>query len=460
MVSKMNLDQFFRKYKAHKLIILLGDRKVEWIIRSFVYMEKGPFVELKEFVNTVPMIDIHSHIDASHPHARSPRDILFYHYIATELRSAGMKLELISPELPVEDAVKNALHFLPLIKNTSTYWYFIKMLKELYNFEYDEINTKNVNKLLEAISEGSKQADRYKRVLSGKAKIEKTFLTLRYDEAEPKFDKGFFAGALRLDPLISNLNKTSLESLGKATNVSVESIGDFVDSLSSVFKKFSKCVAVTVSFQPEDSFTNPTRSEAAKAFKNLLANGKLSPKEKQTLTSFAFRLALSLSEEMGLVFQVMLGAKRPVAGAAPFDYAITGFESYTVSSLCPLFHEFDGLKFDVITTTPLLSHQLTVVAKNYPNVHVSGYWWYAFYPTFIKQFLRERLQMLPRNKSNGFFSDAYVVEWSYAKSRMVRLQVATVLAEMVSDEYITMELAKELAVDLLNRNPKSLYKVK
>jgi glucuronate isomerase len=223
---------------------------------------------------------------------------------------------------------------------------------------------------------------------------------------------------------------------------------------------FASCVAATVSFQPEDSFVNPTRLESEKAFKNLLGDSKLTQKEKQTLSSFALQLALSLAEKSGFVFQVMLGAKRPVVGAAPSDYAITGFESCTVSSLCPLFSEFSGLKFDVFTTTPLLSHQLAVVAKNYPNVHVSGYWWYTFYPTFIKQFLQERLQMLPRNKSNGFFSDAYVVEWSYAKSRMVRLQVATVLSEMVYDGYITMELAKELAVDLLNRNPRSLYNLK
>jgi glucuronate isomerase len=267
-------------------------------------------------------------------------------------------------------------------------------------------------------------------------------------------------GALRLDPLTSNLSRTSIEGLGKATNKSIKTIDDFTDSLGYLFKKFSRCVAATVSFQPEDSFTNPSKAEAAEAFKNLLTNDKLSPKEKQALSSFALHLVLSLTEESGFVFQVMLGAKRPVAGAAPPDYAITGFESYTAASLCPLFHEFNGLKFDIITASPLLSHQLAVVAKNYLNVHVSGYWWYAFYPTFIKQFLRERLQMLPRNKSNGFFSDAYVVEWSYAKSIMVRLQVATVLAEMVDDGYITMDLAKELAVDLLNRNPKNLYKLK
>ena len=423
-------------------------------------MQKGILSEMKEFVDSVPMVDIHSHIDSSHPHVRTPRDILFYHYLVTELRSAGMPLELVSRDLPVEDAVRNVLPFLPLIRNTSTYWYFTRMLKELYGFGYDEIDTKNVGGLLKAISEGSKQTDRYKWILGEKAKIEKTFLTITYNEPKPKFDPEFFVGALRLDPLISNLSKASVESLEKATGNSIKSIGDFSDSFTQIFKTFSDCVAATVSFQPEDSFTNPTKSEAVVAFKKLTKDGKISFKEKQTLTSYAFRLALKCAEESGFVFQVMLGAKRPVVGAAPSDYAITGFESYTASTLCPLFGEFSGLKFDVVTATPLLSHQLAVISKNYPNVHVSGYWWYAFYPTFIKQFLRERLQMLPRNKSNGFFSDAYVVEWSYAKSAMVRLQVATVLSEMVEDGYITAELAKELAVDLLNRNPKSLYGLK
>ncbi|MEM2887945.1 MAG: hypothetical protein QXR42_00500 [Candidatus Bathyarchaeia archaeon] len=418
------------------------------------------FLKLKEFIDDVPMIDIHSHIDASHPHAKSPRDILFYHYIVTELRSAGMPLELVSPELPVEKAAENTLAYLPLIRNTSTYWYFTRMLKELYGFEHNEIDETNLASLLSAIYEGSRIADRYKWILGKKAKIEKTFLTIRQEDTELKYDQEFFTGALRLDPLISNITKSSLESLEKTANSSLETIDDFENSLAFIFRRFSSCVAATVSFQPEECFTNPRKNEADRALRNLLASGQLSSQERQTLTSYAFHLALNLSKELGLVFQVMLGAKKPVPGAAPPDYAITGFESYTVSSLCPLFHEFDELKFDVITLTPLLSHQLAVISKNYPNVHVSGYWWYAFYPTYIQQFLYERLQMLPRNKSNGFFSDAYVTEWSYAKSYMVRLQVAKVLAEMVKDGYISFELAKELAIDLLYQNPKSLYKVK
>jgi len=68
--------------------------------------------------------------------------------------------------------------------------------------------------------------------------------------------------------------------------------------------------------------------------------------------------------------------------------------------------------------------------------------------------------MLPRNKINGFFSDAYVAEWTYAKACLVRRQLALSLAKMVEEGYYTIDLAKDIVADMLNRNPERLYKLK
>ncbi|MEM2935814.1 MAG: hypothetical protein QW231_01395 [Candidatus Bathyarchaeia archaeon] len=415
------------------------------------------FSRIKEWVDSVPLVDIHSHIDGGHPNARDARQIIFYHYIVTELLSAGMPPETLSPDLPIEEAVKGAIPYLALIRNTATYWYFTKMLRELYGFQEAEINEKNYESLLETIQARKGQRNWYRHVLMEKARVKKTFLTFNYDAEIPKYDSALFMGALRLDPLIGKLDKSSIEGLEKAVKTSIDSINDFEDSLALLFKKFSKCAAATASFLPDEAFIKPSRAEAEKPFRKLLAGLGLDAEEKQTVSSFALNCILSLAEEQGLPFQVMLGVRRPVPGASPPDYAISGFEPRMIASLCPLFRDFSGVKFDIFLANRVMSHELTVVAKNYPNVHVSGYWWYAFYPTIIKEFLRERLQMLPRNKVNGFFSDAYVVEWSYAKASLVRLQIATVLTEMVGEGYYTEELAKELAVDLLARNPEKFY---
>jgi hypothetical protein len=39
--------------------------------------------------------------------------------------------------------------------------------------------------------------------------------------------------------------------------------------------------------------------------------------------------------------------------------------------------------------------------------------------------------MVPTNKQMGFLSDAYVIEWTYAKAIIVRKQMAQVLAQRI-----------------------------
>ena len=422
--------------------------------------EKGLLSRLKTWIDSVQLVDVHCHIDGERPAAEDPKEIIFYHYIVTELVSAGAPPEAFSDDLSFEETMERTLPYFRMIRNTSTHWCLMKMLRDLYGFQGDEIDSKNWKELRDAIISHAKERERYKRILTEKTNLKRGFLTFRYDEEIPKHDPDFYVGTLRIEPLISRLNRADIEGLEGAVNTPVESIDDFEEAFSLLFKKFSDCVAVTASVQPEETFVETSKVKAKEPFKKRLSGMDLSASEMWDVSSFAMNCALGLAEEHGLPFQLMVGVRRPVVGASPPDYAIAGFETKSLVSLCPLFHRFGGVNFDVFLANRVQSHELTVIAKNYPNVHVSGYWWYTFYPDIIKQFLRERLQMLPINKIGGFFSDAYVVEWTYAKASMVRLQLAQVLAKMVQEGYYTEELAKSLAVDLLTRNPEKLYKLK
>lgn len=70
--------------------------------------------------------------------------------------------------------------------------------------------------------------------------------------------------------------------------------------------------------------------------------------------------------------------------------------------------------------------------------------------------MRERLDMLPANKQVGFFSDAYCVEWSYAKAVMVRRTLARVLADKVALGQYRVEMAVDIAREILFETPQSL----
>jgi len=59
--------------------------------------------------------------------------------------------------------------------------------------------------------------------------------------------------------------------------------------------------------------------------------------------------------------------------------------------------------------------------------------------------MEERLDMLPTNKQVGFFSDAYCVEWAYAKAVLVRAQLAQVLAQKIAQGQYARGEALEIA---------------
>ena len=156
----------------------------------------------------------------------------------------------------------------------------------------------------------------------------------------------------------------------------------------------------------------------------------------------------------------MIGVKRPVAGASPPDYAITLFNPQQLLDISILLSRYPEVKFDLIYADSLLNHPITVMAKNYPNAYVNGYWWYSMYPEIIRRYLRLRLQMLPYNKIGGFFSDAYVSDWVYGKELIAKKQIAYVLSQLIVEKYIDKDLALEIAEAILSENVVKIYGIK
>lgn len=419
---------------------------------------RDTYNELMDVVNASEAIDIHSHIDSAHPSARSPGDILLYHYIATELRTAGMPAQVLSEDKALDDRALGALPYLRLIRNTTTYWCLRKILKDLHDFE-DEPSQANYPELRDKVLEGADRGDRAEFILREKAKIGKTFLTFDYAKEAPRHDDSLFVGALRIEPLIGKLSSSSVSALAASTGSNIDTLEEFEDALARLLEKFERCVAVTASFLPSEIYIKTQKAETESAFRRLIAGSDLNQESRRALTSYALQAAVRQVGQKRIPFQMMIGVERPVPGAAPPDFAVAAYEPRMLISFCQLFSEFGDVDFDVFLANRIQSHELAVIAKNYPNVHVSGYWWYNLYPTIIREVLRERLQMLPSNKTNGFFSDAYVADWSYGKACLIRSQVAHVLAEMVDDGFYSMKAAEELASELLWKNPAKLYRL-
>jgi hypothetical protein len=94
-----------------------------------------------------------------------------------------------------------------------------------------------------------------------------------------------------------------------------------------------------------------------------------------------------------------------------------------------------------------------------PNFSLAGFWWHNFFPGAIREVLTERLDMVPVNKQVGFFSDAYVAEWSYAKALLVRKQMVGVLAEKIALGQYSFEDALNVAREILYETPQTLVRM-
>ncbi|GAA5198054.1 hypothetical protein GCM10023322_70600 [Rugosimonospora acidiphila] len=102
---------------------------------------------------------------------------------------------------------------------------------------------------------------------------------------------------------------------------------------------------------------------------------------------------------------------------------------------------------------------LCTLARELPNFTLAGYWWQNFYPDAIAQIIGERLDMVPLPSQCGFFSDAYTIEWTYAKAMIVRKSFAKALAERVQRGQYSVEDALSIASSVLRDTPERLLRM-
>src|SRR4029450_13880345 len=128
----------------------------------------------------------------------------------------------------------------------------------------------------------------------------------------------------------------------------------------------------------------------------------------------------------------------------------------TIAQVAEMIGRHSKLQFQCFLASRHANQSLCTLASELPNFSFAVLWWHNFFPDVIRQVLAERLDMLPTNKQIAFFSDAYCVEWTYAKAILMRKQLARVLAERVEYGQYTKADALQIARAILYESPQSL----
>jgi len=435
-------------------------------------------LDLEEGLAAMPLLDAHTHIDAAYLTARGLHDILLYHMVISDLSSAGCpdraRLSEEPDESECETRLERALPYLQYIQNTSCFWGVRIILRDLYNWE-EPITAYNWRKLHDLIRERSQNTDWSVKILR-KAGIKRTCTELwrRKDGSADSMlqysrEWAFFTrrqwgvndiplyelerawnqpGPGAPLPVTMGSGRRQLERIIRSVDDVHKAITHYCDNI-----PYSEVLSTAQHISTDISFRDATDEEMSNAISH---RDSASTEDRDIYASYILNAFLSKLEEHAdeIVYQFSFGAE-----PLPFETG-SKIRQETIFELAKIIDRFPKLRFQAFLSSEHANQAMCTLARELPNLSLSGYWWHNFFPAIMQRVISERLDMLAANKQIGFFSDAYCMDWAYAKSVIVRKQWAEVLARKVKQGQYTVDEALAIANQIMFETPQSLLGMK
>lgn len=431
------------------------------------------FSDIEAGLAEIPLLDVHTHIDAAHLSARGLHDILLYHMVISELYSAGCPSGARLSEEPedgeAEQRLLEAVPFVPRIRNTSIFWGVRVILRDLYGWD-EPITPDNWRTLDARIRERYADPSWPRQVLQ-KTGIRRTVTELwrgregvADDLLQYSLEWAFMARAQRgqNDIPIFELEKAWNEEIPSpplpvtllkrpVMQKVIHSVEDVDLALQHYVDHFpyERVISTAQHISTDLNFRNVSETEMASALKH---RTYASLEERDIYASYIFERFLTEFEKRAgnVVFQFSFGAE-----PLPYESG-SKLRQDTIFAVADMIARHPHLQFQALLSSLHANQALCTLVRELPNFSLAGYWWHNFFPNYIRRVISERLDMLPLNRQVGFFSDAYCVEWAYAKVVIVRKQLAHVLAERIADGQYSLYEALSIARAILFETPQTL----
>ncbi len=429
--------------------------------------------QIYELLCEIPLIDVHTHVDAAHLSARGLHDILLYHMVISDLYSAGCpdgkRLAEDPGEEEVERRIEQALPYLEYIQNTSGWWGMRIILKDLYGWERP-ISTANWREIHAVIRDKS-ASSAWPREILNKARIPRLCTELwrgRDGQANDvlvySLEWAFFArcqwgqydtALLELEhawaqdspgaPLPVTLGETKID-LPKRIHT-LEDVQEAIHHYCRAIP-YAKVINTAQHISTDINYRPVKEGEMRTA---LQRREKAGPQERDIYANYILETFLTELERAhpGFVFAFSFGAE-----PLPFETG-SKLRAETVFEVANIIQRHPKLRFQAFLSSAHQNQAMCTLARELPNLSLAGYWWHNFFPSAIRKVISERLDMLAANKQVGFFSDAYCLDWAYAKSIIVKKQLAAVLADKIAQGQYTLESAARIARQILYESPQA-----
>ena len=255
-------------------------------------------------------------------------------------------------------------------------------------------------------------------------------------EERPIWEKGFdrderFIGGLRIDPLllewpaiVPTLNADGHAVSPELTDATVSAIRKFLEHWSRTFK----ARYLMVSLPP--TFTYPNNDATAEILD---------------------RAVIPHCIDHGQPLALMIGVKR---GVNPLlQLAGDGMGRTDLASLEARCQAHPKAKFLCTVLARENQHELCVLARKFPNLHVFGCWWFTNVPSVIDEMTRQRLELIglsmtPQH-SDARVLDQLIYKWTHSRD---------IIARILAEKYTQLaETGWEPTADEIQRDVQDLF---
>lgn len=402
-------------------------------------------------LDSIRLIDPHSHIEPKTAASTTLADILGYHYYTELCHSGGMPREQIEePGLDPKEKVRRLVAQIEPLRNTIQYSWLLELAREFFDFPAGEqLTMSNWESLYDTAAKKMAQPNWEQQVLD-KTKLDAVFLTNNFDDPLTGFDTKRYIPCLRTDDLVFHLGKPEVRKrLEKATDTDVKDAASLRSAIGRLFMHFcgKGARACAISLPPTFAPAPCTTQSADAAFAAILKDSSQSSAA-ETLANFVFWTLAEYCAEFKLPFDLMIGVNRAVYRGGVYQGQDLYDSRVSLIQYKELFNAFPQVTFPISVLASVTNQELVSYAWIFPNVVTNGHWWYSNTPAYIEPDAAARLEAVPQTKQIGYYSDAYKLEFCLPKFAMYK----RILAKILSERFVVERgWSEQQAIDLGRR---------
>jgi hypothetical protein len=419
------------------------------------------FDELRQYLETVPLVDCHDHSAECGPYHEDPLQAVVCGYFISDLWSASGDADIARMQdkaLPLEQRW-------PILekawKRTCHTGYAEVVRRVLKRFYGESELTLETLRRIQRQPLDLRDPAAYENIL------EEARIAVRLENLWLPVEQ-YLNGTAKLTPrsrVVISLPEyhgvrdfTSVQARVAPLKRNVTSLDEYVAACRAIFEGLKRFGAVAFKDQCAYSrtlaFGNPPKAEAEAVFNWLAADPRRAaayPDGVKPLDDYLFHEFMRMARDLDLPVQIhtghMAGIRNDIVKA-------------NAASLTSLLELHRDVRFDLFHANWPYSAEILYLGKNYPNVTIDFCWANIIDPIYCQRLFQQVLSAVPHGKIHAYGSDlGGDAAGSWAHAQIARDNVAIALADLVEGEYLGLDEAREVAWGWLFGNANAFFRL-